>query len=213
MDAALLLSHQGWETLLAHALHELPAESSAAIERIAAENRDVALRMQRVRQFVATLKAARAEAPDWEISASLRRRLIALRPQPAAGWLSGALQQAREVLAALVLDSRAAGPAVAGLRGGASGRLLVYAADGAELELQATGVSGGRVRIIGQVHADEPRGRVLLRCLDSAEESVAPLEEGGVFEIEVAAGLYEVIIELATGRVVLPAVEIESSPR
>ncbi len=209
MDAALLMSDRGWDLLVAYVSDELTPADRDAIRQLAAGNASVSQRIQEVTAMLGSLGDVRANAGDWNISRDLRQRLMALRPKPRAGWLDSVAAQVREVLAALVLDSRAGGTALAGFRGAAGDRHMIFDADSAEIDVRVSRGTQTTVHVLGQIHAGPALNELRLRSLEDGPETAAPIDADGVFELEVPAGLYELALVGPASRITIPTLELK----
>ena len=209
MDAALLMSERGWDLLVAYVADELPPADRDAIRELSARNSSIAERIKEVTAMLGSLDSVRADAADWSVSRELRQRLIALRPKPRAGWIESVASQVREVLAALVLDSRAGSPALAGFRGAAGDRHMIFDADSAEIDVRVSRGTATTVHLLGQVHAGPALNELRLRSLEDGPEAGAPIDADGVFELEVPAGLYELALVGPASRITIPSLELK----
>lgn len=212
MDADWLMSEAGMDTLVAFVAEELAPGEAALVERLAAQHAALHARLDRVRAVLGTLRSARADAQSWHVPEALRERLKALHPPQAPGWLAQAADHVRELLAGLVLDTRASGPVLAGFRGGDQRRHLIYSAEQTEVELHLLATSDPqRVIVMGQVHDPEIPQQVWVRQLVGGQQVGLAVGADGVFETELPAGLYEAGVQFAERRVTIPAIELSST--
>lgn len=207
VDAEKLLSDDGWETLIGVALRECTAGDAEAVRHAASQNPAIADRLRHAERTVSALASARMRTSATPVPAALRTRLVALmRP---ASLLDRAAEQVREVLAALVFDTRTDGATLAGFRGSSNERHAMYAADDTEIKLRMSPLPSGRVAIMGEIHGETPVVRVYFSALDASRDPIeAVLTQGALFEIEVPAGTYETTVAFAEHVVVIPAMDL-----
>lgn len=210
MDAGHLLSSAGWDSLFGLALNELPPADADEIRALAAQHPAVARRLEHALGVCRTLSEARNQADAWTVSPAQRSKLLALGRLRSPGWLKYVTDAVNEMIAGLVFDSGVGKP-LAGFRGAGNARSMVYQAEGAELELRVAPVREGEVSLIGQVHASPPARKVWLRSLQDDAEAIAQVDESGLFETQLRAGVYEAAVLMDGAQMVIPTLELRSS--
>lgn len=203
-----------WNTLTAYVLGDLPDLERMALEERLGQDADAAHRVQFIRSRLEAIRAHAAEATAWEVSPAQRaklRELFAYRP--ANVWREVA-ERAREAVASLIFDGFAGGRALAGYRGAATARHLIYEANTTQIDLRVAhglesgaGAAGRELQVIGQIHAEAAAREVIIRSLDGEERRVS-VGEDGVFEASLPSGAYEVSVLFPEAIVVIPRLEL-----
>ncbi len=115
-------------------------------------------------------------------------------------------------LAQLVGDTR--GVVLAGYRGAATTYALTFTTDGVEIHLEVlpSEYDGDKAEIQAHIDTgDDETNDVTVRfhkTSDSTEVSTAQLDDGGYLTVSLPLGTYDMLIELESRSVLVPAVEI-----
>lgn len=159
----------------------------------------------------ATLLADDGVAPSAAAVASAR---ALFPPQRARAAAEGIADHVAMILGRLIFDSRAE-PALAGLRGPASGFQLTFELPDAQLDLQAEPVGGhggsARWRLVGQLACTGtvPEMKVELHHGGSNEPvQTVDAQERGIFTFDTGPGLYELHLRLPEATIVIPEIDI-----
>jgi anti-sigma factor RsiW len=204
--------HVNAEQLVAYACGELDGEEAARVEAVMAASLAATALVVRLRDVVETMREMDVAAPP---RATVRRVLAAFArcgTRSGAGWLA----RVQWFVAELVFDSRAQ-PALAGYRGSLATRQMAYDSPYGRIDLQILprdrGAAGERCRVRGQVtlHEDAAFGAVTL-CDDTGGAGVAAEtipDRHGRFTMDVAAGAYDLLVELDQGDRVILACNVE----
>lgn len=181
------------DALIALALGELSdADRALAESTLSASDR---ITVERLRTTVTTI----ADPAMQVAPAGLMRRLEALGRVTAVGeavvQVAGVI---RRLAATLTFDSRVR-PALAGFRGVAEGRQLVFSSEAGEVHLRFTGPSESdpRITIWGSVESEDgapAAGSVRLGEGDAALE--ADVDDDGMFVLRSPAGSYPLVVRV-----------------
>ncbi|MCA9287328.1 MAG: hypothetical protein KDA05_02020 [Phycisphaerales bacterium] len=191
---------------VALALGELDAQTAARLDA----SLDAATRtaIGQIRATVAAMGDRALEAAP----ASLVRRLEAMGRVSAVGeavaQVTGAL---RRLVARVVFDSRVS-PALAGFRGGADGRQLVFSSEAGDVHLRLSGPDerDPRVTIRGSVEtteASELQGAIA-RIGGAEDRAEANIDEDGMFVLRIAPGSHPMIVRLARTEIDLGLLDV-----
>lgn len=199
-----------YEQLLAYAAGGLSPAEAALIAAYLAQHAQAAETVRLYQLAHGTLRADdTVSPPDATLAAAqaLFREQQARRPQ--VSWLAGL----RQVVAGLVFDSRQQ-VALAGLRGQHAGYQLTFESDLADVDLEVTPTDGPTAprSVRGQIapHADVRVTHVTLTASDSGEtRASAEADEGGMFNLTIAPGRFDLYVAVDGSVLVLSDVEIE----
>ncbi|MEZ6235739.1 MAG: hypothetical protein R3B68_16270 [Phycisphaerales bacterium] len=191
---------------LALAFGELDAAAAARLDA----SLDGAARaaIGQVRATVAAIGDGGLEAAP----ASLVRRLEAMGRVSALGeavaQVAGAI---RRLVAQVVFDSRVS-PALAGFRGGADGRQLVFSSEAGDVHLRLSGPDerDPRVTIRGAIEASDETELegAIARVGASGGAAEASIDEDGMFVLRVAPGSHPMIVRLARTEIDLGLLDV-----
>ncbi|QOJ13311.1 MAG: hypothetical protein HRU75_01085 [Planctomycetia bacterium] len=212
MNGAPTPSSEQWETLAALSAGELSDAEAREWLRRAEGDPELARRIELARRTTAAMRAIATEPALWDVTAAQKSRLLGLNPVRPRSTLAALVDQVREVFAALVLDSRCGGQVMPGFRGAGRGRHLLYRSERLEVELRFDAAAGGLVSMTGQVHAAAPVRELRLVAAEGGAERVLPVDEAGLFDGQVASGVYELSLALADERVVIPSLDVSVEP-
>jgi anti-sigma factor RsiW len=201
-----------YDELIAFAAGELAAEQAGRVEAYASRHPDAAATIARYRMARSTVRADDGVDPPPQAVAEAKAIYRPPREPSRAPSLGDSIAQ---LVARLIYDSRAE-PALAGIRGGATGFQLEYELPETEarLELQADvdedGADARRWRLVGQVTSHEPAApRVALCRAGSPTPMVeADADERGVFVMKVDPGVYDLHVHLSDGVAVVPDIRM-----
>lgn len=159
------------------------------------------------RQLDAVRDVLRCDARDAPGDAAIRRAegIFQRRAAPAS------LPIRERLRAALVFDSRTARPGF-GFRGGVAATLRRYEVGDLLIDLEVSAVDDaetGRYSVTGQIDGapDEPIS-VELRTPDGAVVATSDQDAHGSFELEAAAGTYELVTRFGTTELTVPDISI-----
>jgi len=199
------------DQLMAHAFGDLGAEGDPAFASHLAGCGECAAVLARFDLVRATVCTDATLVPS---NAALTRVLgLMAGRQQAAFERPSAFASLKRLVASLVFDGRAA-PAMAGLRGATTAYVLRYSLDGLDVDLEIEPIAGdehGRWQVTGQIDGPEPAGALALAFAESGSRRPAGdvrTDEDGMFFAELAAGSYDLLIQLADSLVVVPDVEV-----
>ncbi len=204
--------HVNAEQLVAYACGELEGEEAARVEAVMAASLAATALIVKLRDVVDTIRVMDVAAPP---RSSVRRVLAAFARRgirSGAGWVA----RVQWFVAELVFDSRAQ-PAIAGYRGSHSTRQIAFDSPCGRIDIQILPRDGGaeveKWRLRGQVtlHEDAAFGAVTL-CDDAGGVGVvaeAIPDRHGRFTLDVAAGTYDLMVELDGGDRVILACGVE----
>ena len=154
---------------------------------------------------------ALAEA-DWGVDAERRSALSAMLRHRPEGWLSQ-LDRTVERVAMKVYDSIVPGMAVQGLRGGMSGRHLVFEAEGCTSDLRISSddeAEPTHVKLTGQIVADEAVETVRFEPLEGGEPVTFAVDADGMFHGRLEPGRFDAVIAFPTSPVVLAGIDLNA---
>ncbi|MHC4413815.1 MAG: anti-sigma factor family protein [Planctomycetota bacterium] len=204
-----------YQQLLRYAAGELSGPEAVEIEAHLARDPDAAATVSRYRLVRATLLADDGVDPPPEVVAKAkalfrRRAEVSKRPP-------GLIDQVAATIARLIFDSRVQ-PALAGLRGPATGFQLTYELSGARLDLEVEpaepaepAAEGAGWRLLGQIASPRPLPAVRVAlCQAGTDEPVCAVEsdERGAFALDAQPGTYDLRIHLPDGVAVVPDLRI-----
>lgn len=201
-----------YEQLVAFAAGELADEQADRVEAYANRHPQAAATIARYRLAHSTVSADDGVDPPPQAVAEAKAIFTSLRKPSRAPSLGDAIAH---LVARLTYDSRAE-PALAGVRGAATGFQLGYELSeiAARLELQAdvdeVGADFRRWRLVGQVTSHESAAvRVALcRAGSPAPMIEADADERGVFVLKVDPGVYDLHVHLPAGVAVVPDIRM-----
>lgn len=179
------------ETLIRFELGELSVDEALEVGSRLHKEPELSGRLNSVRALLAVLSGASLESPG----ASCVRALERIARPDLLDRLAEALGRAMETLhAVLVYDTRVQ-PALAGLRGHAEAVHIAYEAEGVDAHLRVTPTEVATRRLTGQVvplSGGKAGGMAAIASLTDREASIRliPLDEGGLFTIELPIGRY-----------------------
>ncbi len=179
------------ELILRSLLGELTSEEQAGVSSAISRSAGAAARAQTMRVVLADLAEMSRRQPEMQTTEAQRESLRGLMQAREPGWLTSAVDRAREVVATVVNDSGRV--PILGFRGGPGGTTMIRAeADGVSIDLriQASGTpSDPRVLVQGQITgADSPSG-VIATHLESGGIERCDVEPDGYFELGVHPGV------------------------
>ena len=191
---------------LALALGELDAEAAGRLD--AALDDAARHAIGQVRATVAAMRDRALEAAP----ASLVRRLEAMgRVSPVGEAVAQVAGAIRRLVAQVVFDSRVS-PALAGFRGGADGRQLVFSSEAGDVHLRLSGPDERepRVTIRGSIEAtDETELQGAIARIGGATGAAeASVDEDGMFVLRIAPGSHPMIVRLARTEIDLGLLDV-----
>jgi hypothetical protein len=203
------------ERLLAFAAGELPEREAMEMKNMIASDAELRRQYKLIEIVRRTLQEDDSIAAPAQVVARAKALFEQLRPAPVVSLRSRVqewLDAVDRVVAALTFDSRAR-PALAGFRGTAELVRLSFESDLAEidLELNPQDESGlTRISVYGQITAtDDAGGAPVVLTTAGSHHAIAQTvcDQGGLFEVTVERGRYDLHVRLPSG--VVSAMEIE----
>lgn len=203
------------ERLLAYVAGELSGSDALEVQNMIASDPDVRRLSKLVELVGRTLKEDDSVAPPDKVVA--RAKALFQEMRPAAGpsvrdrvqeWLS-ALDRA---VASLTFDSRTR-PALAGFRGAAELVRMSFESDLAEIDLELNEQDDAgqiRISVYGQITAtDDAGGAPVVVTAAGTHQAIAQTvcDRGGLFEVTLQRGRYDLHVRLPSG--IVSAMEIE----
>ncbi|UCD75506.1 MAG: hypothetical protein JSV91_01035 [Phycisphaerales bacterium] len=199
----------GKEQLVSFVLGELDQDEAAAIAVHLASSAPAAEYVAKLREVLETMRSDDSEAPT---AAAVRAGMAAFTQQAHSMPLAW-LEQAQRYVLRLVYDTRAQ-PALAGFRGGDAGYQFAYGGEHGRVDLRVTPAEQGQLgrwSVRGQVTTPEGVniGSVaLVTGGTSSTVGISVPDQHGQFRFDAEAGKYDVAVELDTGALIAPGLEI-----
>ena len=205
-------SQPTYDNLIAYAAGDLPKPQADAVEVYLAGHPDAAATVARYRTVNGLATADDSVEPPAHVLARAKALFTLKTATPWQGWL----EAADALVARLVFDSRVQTAAVRRGHGDAAFQ-LAFEVEDAEIDLTVTRLATQNVsdqarwRVVGQVAADDETEPWPVAVYAHGQEDPAVrtmTDEQGMFDLELTAGSYDLMIERGGRPLVLPTIDV-----
>ncbi len=185
--------------------------ASAELERRVAADPATGPLLESLRRMLDSLRVLNNESAAFEVSAQQRAKLIGLlapaRPNLARRLADGV----RELVAGITFDSLRQ-PALVGVRGSGSARVIRLECDDATIDLRISdGPTERSVQVSGQIESGTRFGTIVGVPHSGATEQSAAVDDEGFFDLQFERGVYDLHFESAESTVVIDSIEIDTA--
>lgn len=206
--------HSNPEELLDLLLADDSADARAELNRRIATDPAARPLVDGLRSMLDSLRALKSESAAFEVTSQQRAKLVKLftpaRPSLARRLADGV----REMVAGITFDSLRQ-PALVGVRGSGSARVIRLECDAATIDLRiSSGPTERSVQVAGQIESGTRFGTIVGLPHSGIVECSAAIDEEGFFDLQFERGVYDLRFESAESTVVIDSIELDTaSPR
>lgn len=178
--------------------------------RVAADPAAVPL-VEGLRTMLDSLHAMKSELAVFQLTDEQRTKLVKLftpaRPSLARRLTDGV----RELVAGITFDSLRQ-PALVGVRGSGSARVIRLECDEATIDLRiSSGSTGQSVQVSGQIESSTRFSTIVGVPHSGAGELSAAVDHEGFFDLQFERGTYDLHFESVESMVVIDSIEIDTA--